>query len=148
MNGPWVKVQPFIREVLGNKRGMSGGYATKTKGWAEEKENRKNKISAFIEKKDIEKSANEALEALNAVRTEVYKRVTAEVVGKVSVRDLETLWTIIRVENGMPTTINKNENRNHDEDKKESEKLLELFKNIDKDAHSKRSPVSTNARGA
>lgn len=127
LGGEWQEVAPFLKERIGAKRANVGWYGLKTKGWTNEKDQMKERIAAKAYAKVEEKQSNEMAQALDNIRSEIMRRAQPHASIETQVRDLNVLWNMIRVENGMPTTIAKNENRNHDESLLEKEGLSSLL---------------------
>lgn len=140
MAGPWHEVVPFAKERLGSKTGKSGWFGEKMKGWTEEKAKKREKLAARIMQLTDKQMETELTKALKNIRLEIVKRSASP---DTQVRDLNVLWNMLRVENGMPTTIAKNENRNHDETLLEKEGLNSLL-NKAKDANASGQPNATN----
>jgi len=140
MAGPWLEVVPFAKERLGSKTGKSGWYGEKMKGWTDEKAKKREKLAKKAMQITDKEMENELTKALNNIRLEIVKRSASP---DTQVRDLNVLWNMLRVENGMPTTIAKNENRNHDESLLEKEGLNSLL-NKAKDANASGQPNATN----
>lgn len=110
------------------------------KGWTDEKAKKREKLAKKAMQITDKEMENELTKALNNIRLEIVKRSASP---DTQVRDLNVLWNMLRVENGMPTTIAKNENRNHDESLLEKEGLNSLL-NKAKDANASGQPNATN----
>lgn len=143
MAGPWLEVVPFAKERIGSKTGKSGWFGEKMKGWTEEKAKYKREIANRVMKANEKKEENEMAQALDNIRSEIMRRAQPHASIETQVRDLNVLWNMIRVENGMPTTIAKNENRNHDESLLEKEGLSSLLIKA-KDANASGQSNATN----
>jgi hypothetical protein len=143
MAGHWLEVAPFAKDRLGSKTGRSGWIGKNTKGWAEEKAENKKQIAERVMKANEKKEENEMVKALENIRKEIVRRAQPHASIETQVRDLNVLWNMIRVENGMPTTIAKNENRNHDDTALEKKALDDLL-NIAKDANASGQSNATN----
>lgn len=126
MAGPWLEVFPFVRQRLGN-RGvrLSGAQAKMTKGWSKEKVQRKQAMRTRILEASEKRQEKTLQQALELVRSELVRR--SEGAGTLSIKEIDALWSILRTESGMPTTITKNENRNHDDTALEKQGLSDLL---------------------
>lgn len=143
LKGPWLEVAPFLRDKLDPAKANTGYYRKRTRRWGEEKQAMKERILQKVEAQVEDEKENELKKALENIRTELVRRTQPNESIDVQVRDLNVLWNMLRVENGMPTTIAKNENRNHDDTALEKQALEDLL-NKAKDANASGQSNSAN----
>lgn len=126
MNSPYAKVQTWRNHTTLTVPSPNNPILKKnTKGWTKEKAEREKEKAQKIIEKVQEKEITDVVEALQKMKSVLARRVN--VADELNASDLNKIWGMLRVENGLPITIAKNENKNEDITR---EKELEVLKGL------------------
>ena len=116
LNSEYKDVAPFIKEKIGKDTAKHTRIATKTKWWAEEKQDLRNTALQDATKNALKKTTKELeipMEQLTLAKKNAVVKVIQKMMDKdLDMSDLERTIKILRTEMWLPTTDSKNENLN------------------------------------
>lgn len=108
-----VTVAAWIRKKFGKEK-LTGVMAKNTTGWAEQKQKWQKDICDRILREtadeEVEQKKADLRNILGLMRASIEDAVKKKT--KINPYQIETFWRMIRTENGLPTVISKNENKN------------------------------------